>query len=64
MRELDDKKKVEDNLKEFRRLSHNHVLMIDGKTLTTILDEPSVESSFFEEAIKAPCVCVCRCSPT
>ena len=26
--------------------------MIDGKTLTTILEEPSVESSSFEEAIK------------
>ena len=36
MRELEDKRKVEDHLKEFRRLSHNHVLMIDGKTLSTI----------------------------
>lgn len=41
------------------------VLIIDGKTLDSILTlGESLEQQFFEIAIKAPCVCVCRCSPT
>lgn len=48
MRDVTEVKRVEEHLREFRNLSHNHVLIIDGKTLDTILSEPQVESYFFE----------------
>jgi phospholipid-translocating ATPase len=41
------------------------VLVLDGKTLDTILNNGKyLETVFFEIAIKAPSVCVCTCSPT
>jgi phospholipid-translocating ATPase len=63
MRDLIDIRRVDEYLKEFRTM-HNHVLMIDGKTLETILKDELIESIFFELALRAPSVCVCRCSPT
>lgn len=38
--------------------------MIDGQTLDLCLSNPRIEEKFFQVATKAPCVCVCRCSPT
>eukprot|EP00347_Sterkiella_histriomuscorum_P020592 403337222 len=64
MRELDDPKIVKEQLKEFTPKVLQTVLIIDGKTLDTILKNEDTEQAFFEVAIKAPCVCVCRCSPT
>ncbi|CDW80139.1 probable phospholipid-transporting atpase iib-like [Stylonychia lemnae] len=64
MRELDDPKLVQDHLKEFAPKVLTTVLIIDGKTLDTILKNNDTEQAFFEISIKAPCVCVCRCSPT
>lgn len=64
MRELEDHKLVLEHLKEFAPKVLNTVLIIDGKTLDTILKNENCEEQFFDIAIKAPCVCVCRCSPT
>ena len=64
MRELIDQKLIKEHLKEFTPKVLSTVLIIDGKTLDTILKHEDLESTFFEIAIKAPCVCVCRCSPT
>jgi magnesium-transporting ATPase (P-type) len=68
MRELEDGeagyKIIKEMLKEFNSKSKNTVLIIDGKSLDSIFKNESCEALFFEEAIKAPCVCVCRCSPT
>lgn len=64
MRELGDKKEVLDHLKEFTNKVLTTVLIIDGKSLDTIFKHADCENLFFELAIKAPTVCVCRCSPT
>ncbi len=64
IREVEDNKMIKDHLKEFSTKSQNSVLIIDGKSLDTILKSLDNEQAFFEVAIKAPCVCVCRCSPT
>lgn len=65
MRELEDKKEIEMHIKEVASKIAMTVLIIDGKTLDSILTlGDSIEQQFFENAIKAPCVCVCRCSPT
>jgi magnesium-transporting ATPase (P-type) len=65
MRELDDRKIIEQHIKDVGPKIALTVLIIDGKTLDTILTVgEALEQTFFELAIKAPCVCVCRCSPT
>lgn len=46
------------------RFIQKTTLIIDGRTLDTIISYESLTASFFTVAIKAPCVCVCRCSPT
>ena len=42
----------------------NTTIIIDGKTLDTILNYQEAGDAFFNAAMQAPCVCVCRCSPT
>jgi phospholipid-translocating ATPase len=64
MRELTDPKLIKEHLKEFTPKVLTTVLIIDGKTLDSILKNDEIEAAFFDIAIKAPCVCVCRCSPT
>jgi len=64
MREIDDPKIIKDHLKEIAPKILTTVLIIDGKTLDTILKNNDTEQAFFDISIKAPCVCVCRCSPT
>lgn len=43
---------------------NNTTVIIDGKTLDIILNYQEAGDAFFKAAIQAPCVCVCRCSPT
>jgi len=38
--------------------------MIDGNTLDICMSSKKAEEKFFNIATRAPCVCVCRCSPT
>lgn len=65
MRELVDKIEIEQHIKTLSLMIAMTVIIIDGKTLDSILGfGPKLEQSFFETAIKAPSVCVCRCSPT
>lgn len=65
MREIEDEVIVEQSIKDISPKIAMTVLIIDGKTLDTILTGRNyLEKKFFELAIKAPCVCVCRCSPT
>ena len=47
-----------------RKSVENATLFIDGTTLDTILHEQKLIDQFFELAMRAPCVCICRCSPT
>ena len=42
----------------------NTTIVIDGKSFDTVLNDERCMDSFFTKAILAPCVCVCRCSPT
>ena len=40
------------------------MLMVDGKTLAVIVQDPELKYKFFETAQHSKSVCVCRCSPT
>lgn len=64
MRELGDYQEISDKLDRLTRQILRTTLIIDGKTLDSILPEQALKDRFFDIAIKAPCVCVCRCSPT
>ena len=64
IREITEEAVLKLMLKEFSGVCTKSVLIIDGKSLETVLNSDETENSFFECAIKAPCVCVCRCSPT
>ena len=65
MRELEERKDIEQHIKDLVQKITMTVLIIDGKTLDSILmSGEQIEQEFFLLAIKAPCVCVCRCSPT
>lgn len=66
MRELTEKKVILEHIKDVSPRVQVTVIIIDGKSLDTIINTGSadLEQAFFELAIKAPCVCVCRCSPT
>ena len=63
MRDQVDHIDAESLLAEFER-KQNTILMIDGQTLDLMLSKTSLENRFWAAATKAPCVCVCRCSPT
>ena len=49
---------------EFRKKVKTTILIIDGKTLDVILESEELIFQFFDVAMLAPCLCVCRCSPT
>jgi len=63
MREISNKTECEERIKQLKFIQKT-TLIIDGKTLDTIMSFESLTQEFFTVAIKAPCVCVCRCSPT
>jgi phospholipid-translocating ATPase len=64
MREISTKDECNDRIASLARFIQKTTLIIDGKTLDTIMAYDDLTKSFFQVAIKAPCVCVCRCSPT
>ena len=64
MRELTDPAEVIEACDELYRNVKNTCIIIDGKTLDTILHTEEACDAFFMKAVQAPCVCVCRCSPT
>jgi len=55
---------ISSKLAEFRKKVKNTILVIDGKTLDTIFESDELTFHFYDVAMLAPCVCVCRCSPT
>lgn len=59
-----DRTEISERLDEFRERASNRLLIIDGKTLDAIYDSRALTCKFFEVAMAAPCLCVCRCSPT
>jgi len=63
MRELEDYD-LKDALKNFMPVHQKSVLIIDGKSLDSFLNNQECLDQLFGLAIEAPCVCVCRCSPT
>ena len=64
MRDCIDPFEVSKLLERFAKRATSSILMIDGGTLDIILESQALEARFFQEATKAPSVCVCRCSPT
>ena len=64
MRELISKTDVADKINKLVKNIAKTALIIDGKTLDTIMQYEGLITTFFTIAVKAPCVCVCRCSPT
>lgn len=59
-----DRTEISQKLIDFRKRATNRILIIDGKTLDSIFDSPELTYKFYEVAMLAPCLCVCRCSPT
>ena len=55
---------ISNKLIDFRKRAKKSILIIDGKTLDTIFDSANLTYEFFMIAMLAPCLCVCRCSPT
>jgi phospholipid-translocating ATPase len=51
MRELEEKRVILEHLKEFTTKVMQTVLIIDGKTIDSILKEESLQTAFFEIAI-------------
>ena len=39
-------------------------MIVDGRTMDTIFESEELIFQFFDVAMLAPCLCVCRCSPT
>jgi phospholipid-translocating ATPase len=64
MRELTQQNEIIAKVQELRKNVKNTTIIIDGKTLDVILNYQEAANAFFSMAIQAPCVCVCRCSPT
>jgi phospholipid-translocating ATPase len=48
----------------FRQKAKKSILIIDGKTLDSVFESEELTFQFFDVAMIAPCLCVCRCSPT
>jgi phospholipid-translocating ATPase len=63
MKELKDTLEVDLHLTQFESKTSS-ILMIDGNTLDICMATKKMEEKFFKIATLAPCVCVCRCSPT
>ena len=51
-------------LQDFRKRAKKSILIIDGKTLDCIFENRDLTEEFFMIGMLAPCLCVCRCSPT
>lgn len=64
MRELTDKKEIYEKIAAFEKHVSNCTLIIDGKSLSSVMSDDELKLRFFKQAMRAPCVCVCRCSPT
>jgi phospholipid-translocating ATPase len=64
MRELSSASEIYHKIDIFSNHATNCTLIIDGKTLSTIMNDEPLKLRFFEQAMRAPCVCICRCSPT
>ena len=64
MREILTPGEIVSKVQELIKAVKNTTIIIDGKTLGTILDYQEASDAFFNAAVQAPCVCICRCSPT
>ena len=64
LREILDPNEVLSKLETLHRYIKNTTVIIDGKTLDTVFNNEAAMDRFFNLVILAPCVCVCRCSPT
>jgi len=64
IRDIEEPEFLETRLQDLESVVRNSIIVIDGTSLDTALEHPHIESRFFTLAIKAPTVCVCRCSPT
>lgn len=64
IREMTERDELQERLSKLARYVSKTVVIIDGLTLDTILAHDSICDLFFNITVKAPCVCICRCSPT
>jgi phospholipid-translocating ATPase len=51
-------------ISQYNKIAKNTVLVVDGKCLDVVLEHNELIYQFFIAALKAPNVCLCRCSPT
>lgn len=61
---MSSKTEISQAIDEFSTKVASTMLMIDGKTLGSIVENDDLKYKFFETAQHAKSVCVCRCSPT
>ena len=64
MREITKYEEVVKKCQEVSKSVTSTTIIIDGKTLQTIFNSYEAKDAFFHVAVQAPCVCICRCSPT
>ncbi len=64
MKEIGNALEINLKLNEFEKKISSSMLIIDGGTLSVVLQSVGTEERFFEIAKNAPSVCICRCSPT
>ena len=63
MREMNEVRQIEDEIRLYNNNVSSKMLMIDGSTLDFILEREMLSQEFFSVASKAESVCICRCSP-
>lgn len=64
MREIKTPREFLAKIDELHKKEEMTTVIIDGKSLNVVLNDEECMDRFFYSVIRAPCVCVCRCSPT
>jgi hypothetical protein len=58
------KRTIQDKINVYQKQIKNSILVVDGTCLTVILEHKELLDNFFRIALKAPCLALCRCTPT
>ena len=64
IREMFDAAELLEYFDKLQPYVKNTTVIIDGQSLDTVFNHQECMDRFFQLVILAPCVCVCRCSPT
>ena len=59
-----NKKTIQDKIAIYSKQIKNSILVVDGTCLETILQSQGLMNAFFRVCMRAPGLCLCRCTPT